>query len=96
MKEKELRAHTTCDLCNKKILAGGMPLFWRVTIERFGIDLQACQRQQGLGLMIGAPLAMVMGPNEDLASPVMEPKVITVCESCACDRGVPVAALAIE
>lgn len=93
MKEKELRAHLTCSMCNSKVLSGGLPLFWRVTVERFGIDMNACQRQQGLGMMLGAPLASIMGPDEDLATPVMNPKTITVCESCAVDRHMPVAAL---
>lgn len=96
MKEKELREHSACDLCGKKILASGLPLFWRVTVERFGVDTAACQRQHGLGLMLGAPLASVMGPDEDLAAPVMEPKKITVCETCATERALPVAALGLE
>ena len=40
MKEKELRKHTTCSLCRGKIMAGGIPLFYRVTIERFGVRTQ--------------------------------------------------------
>lgn len=94
MKERELRQHATCSLCNKAIGHTRLPFFWRVKIERFGIDLAAAQRQQGLGLMIGAPLAMIMGPDEDLAKPVMEPVTLTVCETCAADRNLPVAALA--
>lgn len=94
MKEAELRQHATCSLCHKKIGHTGLPLFWRVTVERFGVDLMAVQRQQGLGLMIGAPLAAIMGPDETMAEPVMEAKVLTVCETCACERDLPVAALA--
>lgn len=93
MKEAELRTHATCSLCRNPIGHTRLPLFWKVTIERFGIDLQAVQRQHGLGLMIGAPLAAVMGPDETMARPVMEPKVLTVCETCACERGLPIAAL---
>lgn len=94
MKERELRKHAICSLCDKKIGHTGVPLFWRVTVERFGIDLQAVQRQQGLGLMLGGLLAQAMGPDEELASPVMEPTVLTVCEACAVNRSLPVAALA--
>ena len=93
MKERELRQHATCSLCNQAIGHTRLPLFWRVKIERFGIDLTAVQRQQGLGLMIGGALAMVMGPDEDLATPVMDPVTLTVCETCAVDRDLPVAAL---
>lgn len=84
MKEPELRKHTTCCVCDRKTLSTGVPLFWRVTIERFGVDLRAVQRQDGLAAHLGsAPLAQIMGPNEDLAKPVMDPKVVTVCEDCA-------------
>jgi len=93
MRETELRQHATCSLCSKPIGHTRLPLFWKVTVERFGIDLLALQRQQGLGLMIGAPLAAVMGPDETMARPMMEPKVLTVCETCACESALPVAVL---
>lgn len=93
MKEAELRKHATCSLCTRPIGHTRLPLFWKVTIERFGIDLAAVQHQQGLGLMIGAPLAAIMGPDEEMARPVMEAKVLTVCETCACEKGLPIAAL---
>lgn len=95
MKEAELRQHATCSLCSKPIGHTRLPLFWKVTVERFGIDMQAVQRQHGLGLMIGAPLAAVMGPDETMAKPVMDPKVLTVCETCACERCLPVAGLGL-
>lgn len=94
MKERELREHSTCSLCSKPILHTGLPLFWRVTVERFGIDMAAMRRQTGLAMTLGsAPLAGVMGPDEDMAKPMMEPVKLTVCESCAVDRALPVAAL---
>jgi hypothetical protein len=37
-----------------------------------------------------------MGPDETMAKPVMDPKVLTVCEGCACERRVPVAVLGME
>jgi hypothetical protein len=94
MKETELRKHATCDLCRQRIGHTGLPLFWRVRIERFGIDMRAAQRQTGLGLMLGAGLAQVMGPDEDMARPVMAPLLLTVCEACACTSELPVAAMA--
>lgn len=84
MKEQELRNHLTCSFCGKAITHSGLPLFWRVKVERFGIDAQAVRRQQGLGMMLGSgSLAMVMGPDEDLALPVMKPTTLTACEPCA-------------
>jgi hypothetical protein len=48
MKEAELRTYATCSACRRKILSFGVPLFYRVTVERFGVDLRAVQRQDGL------------------------------------------------
>lgn len=98
MKEVELRKHSTCNLCGQKIGHTGLPLFWRVTIDRFGLQRDAIMRQDGLTAMLGgnALLAMHMGTNEDLAKPAMEPVTLTVCESCAIERGVPVAVMAME
>jgi hypothetical protein len=93
VKEAELRKHSTCDLCHEKIGHTGLPLFWRVTVERFGIDMAAARRQTGLGMMIGAPLASVMGPDEDMATPMMEAAVLTICEACAVDPDFKIAAL---
>lgn len=94
MKEAELRKHATCDLCYRKIGETGLPLFWRVTIERFGLDMRAIEAQTGLAMMMGSAfLAGVMGPNQDVAKPVMDPAVIPVCETC-CTKMTCVAALA--
>ena len=94
MKEAELRKHATCDLCHRRILESGLPLFWRVTIERFGVDMRAAEQQTGLAMMMGnAVLAGVMGPDRDMAKPVMDPAVITVCETC-CTKDTCVAAMA--
>ena len=83
MKEKELREICDCSFCGKGIGKAGL-FFYRVKIEKFGLDLQACQKQQGLGLMMGGHggLAQIMGPDEDLALEVMEPVTITICGDC--------------
>jgi len=95
MKEPELRQHATCTLCQRPIMHTGMPLFWRVKVERFGVIGPAVQRQTGLAAMLGsASLAAVMGADEDMATPMMEPITITVCEACAINRSEPVAMLA--
>jgi hypothetical protein len=87
MKEAELRKHSKCDLCSKGIGHTGLPLFWRVTVERFGVDLNAARRQDGLAQFLGSSaLAQIMGDDADLAKPVMDPKALTVCENCAMDK----------
>ena len=87
MKEQELRAHASCSLCKQKIGTGGLPLFYRLTIERFGVDLHAVSRQTGLAMMLGgyADLARVMGPDEEMARPLMPTLTLVVCEACAGD-----------
>ncbi len=96
MKEVELRKHTLCSICGQKVLHTGVPLFWKVTVERFGVDLRATQRQDGLAAFIGnTAIASVMGPGEDLAKPMMEAQVLTLCEECAFG-GAPVCAVAME
>ncbi len=96
MKRAELLKHATCNLCSKPIGNSGLPLFWTVSINRYGIDMQAAKRSDALGTYLGSQaIANIMGPDEDLAEPVMEaPVELTVCEKCACDRGLPIAAMA--
>lgn len=86
MKQTELRKHATCSLCKEPIGHTRLPRFWRVTIERFGIDVNAVRRQDGL--------AAAMGPDEDMAKAVMEPLTLTVCGNCAAGANLPIAALA--
>jgi hypothetical protein len=87
MKEQELRACATCGLCHKKIGDSGLPMFYRVRIERYGVKLDAVKRQTGMELLLNGcvPLAQVMGPNEEMTMPLMEPIEFTVCEDCSTD-----------
>jgi hypothetical protein len=83
-----------CAKCGKGVMHTGLPLFWRVTIERYGIDANAVRRQVGLEMMLGSPaLAAVMGPDETMAKPVMDDVILILCENCAMED-YPVAALA--
>lgn len=44
------------------------PIFYRVTIEQFCVDVRAAERQHGLEMLIGnAVIAAAMGPDEDIA-----------------------------
>ena len=88
-----------CAVCGKGVMHTGLPLFWRVRIDRFGIDKAAVDRRAGLemffgGGLPGARLAGVMGPDEDIAKPVMDEVVLILCEDCACNDRRPVAVLA--
>jgi hypothetical protein len=82
MKHKDLKP---CALCNQDIMHTGLPLFYKVLIQRYGIDLGAVQRQTGLEMMLGgnAILANIMGPDEDMAKPFSDAVELLVCETCA-------------
>lgn len=97
MKEHELRAPGNCAICGRGLLATGIPLFWRLTIDRFGVDLDAVRRQYGLTMLLGgnARIAAAMGPDEDMAQPLMEPRSFAVCESCGLVEGKTIAELAL-
>ena len=87
MKEEELRKFAVCGHCHRKLGESRLPLFWVVTIERFGLDLKAMERQQGLGMMLGhGGLAQVMGPNEDLAIPMMDKVRVSICDPCSTEN----------
>lgn len=95
MKETELRRYADCSICGLKIGACGVPLFYRVTVERIGVMLPAVRRQDGLGALIGsARLAQVMGADEDLTRPLMDPLILAVCARCSAAWSTRVAELA--
>lgn len=86
MKEAELRKHTKCSICGRKLGETSMPLlFWVVKARRYGVDLAAVQRQTGLTMMLGgsASLAQIMGPDEGMAKPLTDEVALTICEECA-------------
>jgi len=93
MKEKELRKRAECDVCGEKIGHTGLPLFWTVKIERFGLNLNVIKRQDGLAAMLGgnSHLAQVMGTDEEMTTPIMDPVDITICEECAFEKSQPIA-----
>ena len=97
MKETQLREIAKCALCGEKIGHAGVPLFWRVRIERWGLKMDALRRQQGLTMVVGghAVLAGVMGPDEDMAEKIFTME-ITVCEICATNKRLPVMFMAEE
>lgn len=71
-------------------------MFYRLTVERFGVKLDAVRRQTGLEMMLGGAvrIAQAMGADEDMAQPVMEKLVLVVCESCSTEPRHCVAGLA--
>lgn len=98
MKERELRLYANCSMCHKPVGHTHLPLFWRVTVERFGIKADVVRRQQGLTDFLGgsnaaARIAMAMGPDEEMTQPMMDPVTLSFCESC-CMSPILLAAIA--
>ena len=85
MKEKELRERAECGICDRKIMKSASPLFYVVSIQRFGVEMRAVHRQAGLEQFLGGSVAIAqaMGPDEDMATELTDKKELTVCEGCA-------------
>lgn len=86
MKERELRELATCFICRKRIgEAHPLGIFYKLTVERFMIDVAALRRQAGLEAMMNGSVAIAqaLGPDEDLAKQIMKPTTISICETCA-------------
>ena len=81
MNESELRTHANCSRCAKKIGESGI-LFATLLQRDYILNASAIRRQTGLGLMLGAGLAMHMGPDEDLTIEAPEAVDLTLCAIC--------------
>lgn len=97
MREKELRERAICAVCKKPFGNAGVPMFYTIKIERHGLNAGAVQRQDGLTAMLGghAALASIMGPDEEMTTPLMDPVTKTICETCSF-KPVPIVQLALE
>lgn len=91
MKEKELRQHAKCTICGEGIGKCSVPVFFRLRIEQFVLDLKAIQRQQGLTMQLGgaAGIAAAMGPDEEMTA-TLDSVTLTVCQHCAGESANPV------
>lgn len=97
MKEQELRDIAKCHVCGRKIGHVGLPVFWRVRMESWGVDMGALKRQTGMEMLLDGhvALAQVMGVNEDMATKISSVE-ITLCLTCASEHSVPSMVLADE
>lgn len=69
-----------CTACSRGIAKGG-PIFYRVRVDRFVLNHGAIQRQAGLEMMLGGPLASIMGPDESLAGQ-LDTGTMLICGDC--------------
>ncbi len=87
-----------CALCGKGMMHSGHPLFYRVKLTTYCVDSKSIKRQHGLEMSMGeaAPLARIMGPNEDMATPTGDEDDFLVCADCFLDPSTRVAQLIRE
>lgn len=92
MREEELLEHADCSICNRKIGACGVPLFWTAEIKRHGLKIDAIRRQDGLAALIGSPvIANALGPDEEMTEELIS-QTITICEECATQKEINIMA----
>lgn len=84
VRERELRDWVECCFCGKPFGETGLPIFHRIAIATYGVDLQAVQRQTGLTSFLGgnAAIALAMGPDEPMAERLGDVDVLTLCAAC--------------
>jgi len=79
-----------CVICRRQMLATGLPIFYRVTVQHCGLDAKAVQQHVGLGMMLGGgasgmALADVMGAHKPPVV-VMSSGTVNLCHACAQDQ----------
>jgi hypothetical protein len=82
---KETRLRKKCGICKKGVFNNGALQVLELDITVQLVEPHAIKRQVGLEMMMGdaAPLAQVMGLNEDMTSPAYKQSFL-VCQDCAC------------
>lgn len=82
MKQPEF---TKCLGCGRGVMASGSIAFYRITIERLGVNMPAVKRQAGLEDFLGgqARIAFVMGEQEDIGLPIGDAQRGLICDDCA-------------
>lgn len=75
-----------CALCGKGVMHTGVPLFWRVSLQRMGVDLAAVQQGHGMETYFGGHVALArVFHDPEIAKPFGEGRTILVCEECAAE-----------
>jgi len=77
---------TPCAACGKGVMHTGLPLFFTIDIQRWGINLDAVQRQSGMEQFFGGAVALAdVFSSGPIAQPVggEPPLRVLICEACA-------------
>ncbi len=73
-----------CAFCGKGVMHTGIPLFYRVKIERLGIKGGEVQRAAGMEQFMGGNVALArVFHDPDLTQVVMDEITVLVCETCS-------------
>jgi hypothetical protein len=91
MKVKDIKP---CFICKKGIGHAGMPIFFKITMQRYGLNARTVQQTLGLesffgGVQDGAVLANVMGADPDIADKLEEEVSGLICFSCSTEKREP-------
>ena len=88
---------TKCAGCGRGVAHTGLPLFWRVKLERMGINHRAVQQADAMERYMGGAVALArVFEDPEIAKPIegIEAKTVLVCEQCAIAPNKPLALLA--
>ncbi|KKL52571.1 hypothetical protein LCGC14_2284120 [marine sediment metagenome] len=97
-KREDLGNHKCC-ACHQGVAHDGGISFYRLSVERFILNVRGIQQTAGLEMFFGgghtgAVLGDIMGANPDIAQPIFsKPLTLLMCEDCACMKPKPLAAL---
>lgn len=81
-----------CVLCGKGVMHTGLPLFYRVKIERLGINVGEVQRAHGMEQFFGGAVGVArVFHDPDLTTVVMPEVEMLVCEDCSVRAQSPIA-----
>lgn len=83
-----VEAMSPCIRCRRQLLETGLPLFYRFTVQRCGIDARPVRRTIGLAEAMGGgtdglALAHIMGPRNDPIVVMNDWAAVNVCNDCA-------------
>ena len=82
---KEARLRKKCGICQKGVFNNGAIQVLEVDVTVQLMNPAAIKKQIGLEMMMGdaAPLAQVMGLNEDMTNPAYKLSFL-MCQECGC------------
>lgn len=78
-----------CASCGKGVMHNGLPFFWRIKLERMGMDMNEVHRAVGTEQLVGNVAVARALYDPVVAKPIHEGKEVLICETCAGDAHPP-------